>query len=87
MAPARKPQQAQRAQRLTKPAVPKHLEQHQGTPTHHQNLANLPTGHAQTSMFQILTTEYGKQLIVQGSNAAHDEVSQHCTACSHKTQP
>ena len=46
MAPARKPQQAQRAQRLTKPAVAKHLEQHEGAATYHQNLANLPAGHA-----------------------------------------
>ena len=59
MAPAGKPQQAQRAQRLTKPAVAKHLEQHEGAATYHQNLANLPAGHAQTAMFQILTAEYG----------------------------
>ena len=81
MAPACQPQQAQRAQRGTQTAVPKHLEQHESASTHHQDLANLPTAHAQAPMFQILAAEDGQQLIVQRSNAPHDEVGQHCSTC------
>lgn len=81
MAPACQPQQAQRAQRSTQPAVPKHLEQHESASTHHQDLADLPTAHAQASMFQIFAAEDGQELIVQRSNAPHDEVGQHCSAC------
>ena len=72
VAPACQPQQAQRAQRGTQTAVPKHLEQHESASTHHQDLANLPTAHAQAPMFQILAAEDGQQLIVQRSNAPHD---------------
>lgn len=46
MAPAGDPQQAQRAQRFTQPAVAKHLKQHEGATANHQDLANLTAAHA-----------------------------------------
>lgn len=50
MAPAGDPQQAQRAQRLAQPAVAKHLEEHEGTAAHHEDLADLTAAHAQTTV-------------------------------------
>ena len=71
MAPAGNPQQAQRAQRLTQPAVAKHLKQHESATAHHQDLAYLTTAHPQAPVLCIFAAEDRQQLIIKRANASH----------------
>ena len=84
MAPAGNPQQAQRSQRLAQLTVAKHLKQHEGTTTDHQNLAYLTAAHSQAAVLQIFAAKDGQQLVIERANASHDQICQHCTPCSSK---